>query len=153
MPQEYQSTQSRPAALVEDSYSFVEAGYRPIETVRRDSSLPAKLFRYRVLKRAMDVTLVLLATPLLIPMMVVVALLVRLRSPGPIFFSHRRISRNGAFFPMWKFRTMCNQLGRGAGGVSGAASGGAGGVAQDAQAPERSADYGDRSVSAPLQPG
>jgi lipopolysaccharide/colanic/teichoic acid biosynthesis glycosyltransferase len=28
-------------------------------------------------------------------------------SPGPIFFSHRRIRKNGAFFSMWKFRTMC----------------------------------------------
>jgi Undecaprenyl-phosphate galactose phosphotransferase WbaP len=108
MPQEYQSTQSRPVALVEDSYSFVETGYRPLEAARRDSSLPAKLFRYRVLKRGLDVTFVLLAMPVLIPLMLVVALVVRLRSPGPIFFSHRRISRNGAFFPMWKFRTMCN---------------------------------------------
>jgi Undecaprenyl-phosphate galactose phosphotransferase WbaP len=108
MPQEYQSTQSRPAALVEDSYLFVETGYHPLESARRDSGLPAKLFSYRVLKRGMDVTLVLLATPMLVPTMLLVALTVRLRSPGPIFFSHRRISRNGAFFPMWKFRTMCN---------------------------------------------
>jgi Undecaprenyl-phosphate galactose phosphotransferase WbaP len=108
MPQEYQSTQSRPAALMEDSYSYIETGYRPLETVRRDSSLPAKLFRYRVLKRGLDIALVLLAAPVLLPLLVTVGLVVRLRSPGPIFFSHRRISRNGAFFPMWKFRTMCN---------------------------------------------
>jgi lipopolysaccharide/colanic/teichoic acid biosynthesis glycosyltransferase len=36
-----------------------------------------------------------------------VGLLVKLTSPGPIFFSHRRICRDGAFFSMWKFRTMC----------------------------------------------
>jgi len=108
MPQEYQSTQSRPAALMEDSYSYIETGYRVLETVRRDDSLPAKLFRYRILKRGLDIGLVLLAVPVLMPVLLVVALSVRLRSPGPIFFSHRRISRNGAFFPMWKFRTMCN---------------------------------------------
>jgi len=108
MPQEYQSTQSRPTALMEDSYSFVETGYRPLESARRESSMPAKLFRYRVLKRVLDIALVLVAIPVLVPIMMLVALLVRLRSPGPIFFSHRRISRNGAFFPMWKFRTMCN---------------------------------------------
>ena len=82
MPQEYQSTQSRPVALVEDSYSYVETGYRPLEAVRRDSSLPAKLFRYRVLKRGLDVTFVLLAMPVLIPLMMVVALVVRLPVEG-----------------------------------------------------------------------
>jgi len=30
-----------------------------------------------------------------------------LSSPGPIFYSHRRIRKGGAFFSMWKFRTMC----------------------------------------------
>src|ERR1700686_1338645 len=108
MPQEYQSTQAQSTALIEDSYSFVEAGHRPIESVRRANTLPAKLFRYRVLKRSMDIVLVLLAAPVLLPVILVVAVLVRMRSPGPIFFSHRRISRNGAFFPMWKFPTMCN---------------------------------------------
>ena len=37
----------------------------------------------------------------------VIAAAVRLSSPGPIFFSHRRIRCHGAFFSMWKFRTMC----------------------------------------------
>jgi lipopolysaccharide/colanic/teichoic acid biosynthesis glycosyltransferase len=36
-----------------------------------------------------------------------VSLLVMISSPGPIFYSHRRIRRHGAFFSMWKFRTMC----------------------------------------------
>ena len=39
-------------------------------------------------------------------MLLLVAALVRFTSPGPVFFSHRRISLNGAFFSMWKFRTM-----------------------------------------------
>jgi lipopolysaccharide/colanic/teichoic acid biosynthesis glycosyltransferase len=36
-----------------------------------------------------------------------VAALVKLSSPGPVFYSHRRICKGGAFFSMWKFRTMC----------------------------------------------
>jgi lipopolysaccharide/colanic/teichoic acid biosynthesis glycosyltransferase len=35
-----------------------------------------------------------------------VALVVVLSSPGPIFDSHRRIRKNGAFLSIWKFRTM-----------------------------------------------
>ncbi len=34
-------------------------------------------------------------------------MVVLMTTPGPIFYSHRRIGRNGAFFSMWKFRTMC----------------------------------------------
>jgi len=108
MHQEYQSTESRPAAILDDSYSFLEASYRPHDVSKRAVNLPFDLFRYRVVKRCVDIVLVVLFAPILLPVMVVVAALVRLRTPGPVFYSHRRIRRNGAFFAMWKFRTMCN---------------------------------------------
>jgi lipopolysaccharide/colanic/teichoic acid biosynthesis glycosyltransferase len=60
-----------------------------------------------VLKRLMDVALIALASPMLVPLLLALALAVRLTSPGPILFSHRRICKSGAFFSMWKFRTMC----------------------------------------------
>ncbi len=50
---------------------------------------------------------VLVAAPVLIPIIFVVACVVVLGSPGPVFYSHRRIRHDGAFFSMWKFRTMC----------------------------------------------
>ena len=68
---------------------------------------PERLFRYRVIKRALDILLIVLVSPLLLPLVLVIAAAVRLSSPGPIFFSHRRIRRHGEFFSMWKFRTMC----------------------------------------------
>jgi lipopolysaccharide/colanic/teichoic acid biosynthesis glycosyltransferase len=37
----------------------------------------------------------------------IVSALVVISSPGPVFYSHRRICKGGAFFSMWKFRTMC----------------------------------------------
>lgn len=55
----------------------------------------------------MDVLLVLLCTPLILLVIATIAAMVALSSPGPIFYSHRRIRKNGAFFSMWKFRTMC----------------------------------------------
>ncbi len=58
-------------------------------------------------KRSLDILLVLLSTPLLLPLLVLLSIAVALTSPGPIFFSHRRICRDGRFFSMWKFRTMC----------------------------------------------
>ena len=55
----------------------------------------------------MDLLMVLFALPVLVPVLFVLAAVVRLTSPGPVFFSHRRICMDGSFFSMWKFRTMC----------------------------------------------
>jgi len=41
------------------------------------------------------------------PFLVVIAALVRLSSPGPIFFKQQRAGLHGQPFEMWKFRTMC----------------------------------------------
>jgi Undecaprenyl-phosphate galactose phosphotransferase WbaP len=68
---------------------------------------PQRSFRYRILKRGIDILCIILASPLLIVLLALIALAIRIGSPGPIFFSHRRIRRHGAFFTMWKFRTMC----------------------------------------------
>ncbi|MHB9131107.1 MAG: sugar transferase [Armatimonadota bacterium] len=43
---------------------------------------------------------------LLSPVLLVTALLVKLSSPGPVFYRARRIGRNGTLFTMYKFRTM-----------------------------------------------
>ncbi len=68
---------------------------------------PARRFSYAVTKRALDIILIVLASPVIVPLCIVLALSVVLSSPGPVFFSHRRIGKGGIFFSMWKFRTMC----------------------------------------------
>lgn len=88
------------------SYPYGMEGVHAAPLPRREE-LPARLFRYRVVKRCFDIAAVVVASPLLIPIFLAVACLVRLTSPGPVFYSHRRIRQNGAFFSMWKFRTMC----------------------------------------------
>ena len=86
--------------------SSVSAGYAP-RTVQPLRPSPERLFQYRVLKRGVDLTLILLCLPVLLVVIASIALAIRLTSPGPIFFSHRRIRGHGRFFSMWKFRTMC----------------------------------------------
>jgi lipopolysaccharide/colanic/teichoic acid biosynthesis glycosyltransferase len=89
---------------------FAPSEHVPIShgiSARPEVAGPSHLFRYRVLKRAVDILIVLASAPLLLLLVGLVAATVRLSSPGPIFFSHRRIRRHGAFFSMWKFRTMC----------------------------------------------
>jgi exopolysaccharide biosynthesis polyprenyl glycosylphosphotransferase len=58
------------------------------------------------LKRAMDVTGAAAGLVLLSPLLVLVALAIKLTSPGPVLFRQRRVGRANAVFQMWKFRTM-----------------------------------------------
>jgi lipopolysaccharide/colanic/teichoic acid biosynthesis glycosyltransferase len=105
MQAEYQSPESRTAAI-EGSYSYTESGRRMVRSQRANNA-PAGYFRYRVVKRFCDIALVLVSLPVLIPILGIVSALVILSSRGPVFYSHRRIRKGGAFFSMWKFRTMC----------------------------------------------
>jgi exopolysaccharide biosynthesis polyprenyl glycosylphosphotransferase len=59
-----------------------------------------------VVKRLFDLTLTLAALLLLWPALLLIALLVRLDSPGPVLFSQARVGENGRVFRMLKFRTM-----------------------------------------------
>jgi lipopolysaccharide/colanic/teichoic acid biosynthesis glycosyltransferase len=105
MHAESQSPESRTAA-VEGSYSYGESG-RSLWRSQRVKSAPSVYFRYRVVKRCVDVFLVLISMPVMLLVLGTVSALVVLSSPGPIFYSHRRILKGGSFFSMWKFRTMC----------------------------------------------
>ncbi len=80
--------------------------YRPVAG-RSSARGPEHTLRYRLIKRAIDLLLAMICLPVLLPVIGMVALAIRLSSPGPIFFSHRRIRGHGRFFSMWKFRTMC----------------------------------------------
>ena len=95
-------------AIMQDYMATTDtSGRYRTASLRLHRSTPSSLFRYRVLKRAYDILFVILAIPVLLPAILIVGLIVKLTSPGPAFFSHRRICRDGAFFSMWKFRTMC----------------------------------------------
>jgi Undecaprenyl-phosphate glucose phosphotransferase len=57
-------------------------------------------------KRAMDVVLSLLALVLLSPILLLIALVIKLTSPGPVFYRQERCGLNGRTFQMLKFRSM-----------------------------------------------
>jgi exopolysaccharide biosynthesis polyprenyl glycosylphosphotransferase len=59
-----------------------------------------------VIKHAIDRTMAALALIALAPLMIALAVAVRLSSPGPILFSQRRVGRDGQPFSLLKFRTM-----------------------------------------------
>jgi len=60
----------------------------------------------RVVKRAMDVVGSLFGGLLLSPLLLLLALLIKLDSPGPVFYGHERIGQGGRRFKAWKFRSM-----------------------------------------------
>lgn len=63
---------------------------------------------YDVVKRILDVMAVTLTMPIWLPLCLIVALAVRLDSPGPALFSQQRVGLNGHSFRLWKFRSMHN---------------------------------------------
>ncbi|NOZ27370.1 MAG: undecaprenyl-phosphate glucose phosphotransferase [Chloroflexi bacterium] len=60
----------------------------------------------RLIKRAMDITIAGLGTILLAPLMALIALAIRLDSPGPVLFRQTRVGRGGKPFTIYKFRSM-----------------------------------------------
>jgi exopolysaccharide production protein ExoY len=58
------------------------------------------------LKRSFDILFSLTALILGIPLFAFIALLVKLSSPGPVFYCSLRIGRRGRLFKFWKFRSM-----------------------------------------------
>jgi exopolysaccharide production protein ExoY len=57
-------------------------------------------------KRAFDVTCILLAMPGILPVGLIICAIVKIMSPGPIFFRQERIGFRGRPFRCFKFRTM-----------------------------------------------
>ena len=57
-------------------------------------------------KSPLDVAFILLALPFWLPLMLLLMLVTRLGSPGPIFYRQWRVGLGGRQFKIWKFRTM-----------------------------------------------
>jgi lipopolysaccharide/colanic/teichoic acid biosynthesis glycosyltransferase len=57
-------------------------------------------------KTGLDITCILLSLPIWLPLMILLMLVTRIASPGPIFYRQERIGLGGRHFFIWKFRTM-----------------------------------------------
>lgn len=61
---------------------------------------------YEILKRTLDIIVSLISLIILSPILLIVALLVKADSKGPVIFSQPRVGKNGKIFKMYKFRSM-----------------------------------------------
>jgi exopolysaccharide biosynthesis polyprenyl glycosylphosphotransferase len=71
-----------------------------LQTTSAESAL------YVIVKRAFDLIFSVSVLILAAPVFILIALLIRLTSPGPIIFAQQRVGLNGKLFSMYKFRTM-----------------------------------------------
>ena len=74
----------------------------------RDEQFPIKEVPYSLVKRFFDLALSLTAILILSVPMLVVAVLVKLTSKGPIIFRQVRVGQGGRYFNCLKFRSMCS---------------------------------------------
>lgn len=63
-------------------------------------------FVYDLVTRAMDLVVSLILTAIFLPVWIVIPILIKLDSPGPIIFCHARIGKGKKPFVMYKFRSM-----------------------------------------------
>jgi exopolysaccharide biosynthesis polyprenyl glycosylphosphotransferase len=58
------------------------------------------------IKRYMDIIFSIILTILMFPVMLLTALIIKIKDGGPVFYSQRRTGKNGKEFTLYKFRTM-----------------------------------------------
>lgn len=97
-------------SIIPDFYDILPAtphfeifGDLPIINVR---NVPLDELRNRVLKRSFDIVFSLVAIILTSPIMLIIAIGIKLTSPGPIIFKQERVGLNRRTFYIYKFRTM-----------------------------------------------
>ena len=68
---------------------------------------PTKGFSfYEVIKRTIDIVCSFVGILVLSPLFIVIAIIIKLTSKGPVFFSQKRVGKYGREFDMYKFRSM-----------------------------------------------
>ncbi len=97
MNQEYVNTAIGQKIL---DYSIHSEGHAPSANAFHRKSV------YRVVKRSFDLIASLCGMVILSPVFAVIAAVVYLSDPGPVFFAHERLGKNGKKIRIWKFRSM-----------------------------------------------
>jgi lipopolysaccharide/colanic/teichoic acid biosynthesis glycosyltransferase len=95
-----------------ESYYPTETGKQPTipkplnGEMMAESLAPFLGIRMPVWKQAIDISGAAVGLVLLLPLMTVIAILIKIVSPGPVFFKQKRVGYLGRHFIMYKFRTM-----------------------------------------------
>ena len=91
---------------MEESYRFDEEIYENAITIDLSNVANKASALYSISKRTMDIVSSLVGLILLSPLFLLVAILIKLDSKGPIIFKQIRIGKNSKPFYIYKFRSM-----------------------------------------------
>jgi len=87
-----------------------ESGRLPIDDLKPSSIIFSREFRRgivaRTVKRAIDLSVSLLGLAFALPLFAVIGMLVKLDSPGPVFYRQVRVGLRAQPYMIWKFRSM-----------------------------------------------
>jgi sugar transferase (PEP-CTERM system associated) len=106
-----------------DAPSFYELdqGKLMLESITRGWFIFSSGFRrttiFSICKRAIDIVLSLVGLLITLPFFPLIALAIKLDSPGPVFFKQERVGEKEKIFVLYKFRTMRQDAEKGTGAV------------------------------------
>ena len=92
-----------------ETANLIPSGYSIRNVLDLSGMVSATGFRreiYEIGKRIMDVVLSFSGIVLLLPLLLCIAILIKLESPGPVFYIQKRCGKGGRMFGMIKFRSM-----------------------------------------------
>jgi lipopolysaccharide/colanic/teichoic acid biosynthesis glycosyltransferase len=94
---------------MEESEDYIESRdrYNRIERKIENKDNTKVKNTYLIVKRLLDIVLSFIGMILLLPIIIIISIIVKCDSKGPIFFRHKRIGQNGKIIYIYKFRTMC----------------------------------------------
>ena len=93
-------------SLVRQQEQLIQRAYNQAHAQETVHSSAAGDTFYTIAKRALDISAALPALLLFAPLMLILAVMIRLDSPGPTIFKQQRVGKNGRLFCMYKFRSM-----------------------------------------------
>lgn len=105
----YDKKVSIPVNNKQDFYQELEASVKKhakyLKEVETMNSVDLPKY-YLLIKRFIDITFGILGLIAFSPIILIVAILIKLDSRGPVFFLQERVGKNGKIFKIYKFRTM-----------------------------------------------
>ncbi|MDO4752889.1 MAG: sugar transferase [Candidatus Saccharibacteria bacterium] len=94
------------AKSIEREALTVQSGYGFLRTEAYHHPHAVRFVLYGATKRVVDEILAILLLVLLAPFFLIIAILVKIDSPGPVLFKQERVGKNGKIFKILKFRSM-----------------------------------------------